>query len=533
MPCSLQQFLRSDRLPTLPEVAVRVIDIARQPDPDLDQLAEAVQLDPAIAARLMKTANSALLGMRTRASSIEAAVARLGSRMVRTVILGMYLANYQSLGAHDLRPFHRRLWREMLFQAVSAQSLAEHQNGAVEAADWFLAGLLQDIGRLALLTIAADDYVDNVIDVDDGRTQLQREQDHYGFTHVDVSLALGQRWYLEEPVLKAISTHHHSPHRLAPLQFSSSTDLAMGLLTASCCTEYIEGIGSNLRKSRDQIERLLLQVFAFRPNEVFRLLADIDSRVGEYATLLSVDLGALPSREQILSDAEDVLEQIAQEQQMRLIRTAGGPAGGRSARGKTGRDTESLEERYRDPLTGLFNQRYLEEGCPALHDPGRGGTDPLGLLTLRISGLRQLPDSGEDDLTERFLIRVATLLRQSVRLSDSVVRNGPDTFTVVMTDVNLDMLVLTADQLRATITDLCRRIADGGGLSCSTGVLLSLPTTRLVSAKQLLAEADKSLRAASKSPGSRSVVILQNGKVLAGESAISPPSVPLELPTVP
>jgi hypothetical protein len=87
VPYSLESILASERIPSLPEVAARIVEIARDPDPNYDQLIETIRTDPAIAGRILKTANSALLGMRTRANSIEQAVPRLGTTMVRTLVL--------------------------------------------------------------------------------------------------------------------------------------------------------------------------------------------------------------------------------------------------------------------------------------------------------------------------------------------------------------------------------------------------------------------------------------------------------------
>ena len=108
---SMEKLLASDRLPSLPEVALRVVDIARQPDPDFSDLVDAIRMDPAIAGRILKTANSALLGMKTRASSIETAVPRLGTTMVRALVLGFCLAESQKSKSLALRPWYQQIWR--------------------------------------------------------------------------------------------------------------------------------------------------------------------------------------------------------------------------------------------------------------------------------------------------------------------------------------------------------------------------------------------------------------------------------------
>ncbi|MFN9976731.1 MAG: HDOD domain-containing protein, partial [Phycisphaerae bacterium] len=132
MPVTIEKILASERLPSLSEVAMKVVEIAKRPEPDYADLVEAIRLDPAIAGRVLKTANSALMGMRNRATSIETAVPRLGTTMVRALVLGFSLAEYQNRNSLVLRPWYQRIWRESLIQAAAAEALAERQSGRVD-----------------------------------------------------------------------------------------------------------------------------------------------------------------------------------------------------------------------------------------------------------------------------------------------------------------------------------------------------------------------------------------------------------------
>ncbi|MBC7966502.1 MAG: HDOD domain-containing protein [Fuerstia sp.] len=319
MPISLDSILASDRLPSLPEVAARIVEIARSPEPDVDKMIEAIRTDPAIAGRILKTANSAQLGMRTRASSIEMAVPRLGSTMVRTLVLSFCLAEYQNRNSLNLRPWYQKIWRESLMQAATAQMLAERQGLRIDSANWFLAGLVQDIGRLALLHTCREEYVENVLEVDDDRSQRQREQAWLGFTHVEVGLGLCRRWNLDAEIIDAIAVHHASAHRVVPLKFVSSVSLPAALITAALVADYLEGVSHNLSCSREDIERMLMQVFTMRPNDVLRMLSEVDHRVAELSAAFGIDVGRAPELEHILAEAQRLLAEIAVASQLRLV----------------------------------------------------------------------------------------------------------------------------------------------------------------------------------------------------------------------
>ena len=176
-------------------------------------------------------------------------------------------------------------------QAATAELLAERQGQRIDPANWFLAGLIQDIGRLALLHTCRDEYVKNVLEFDDDRSQRQREQEWLGFTHVEVSLGLCRRWNLDPEIIDAIAVHHAAAHRVVPLKFVSSVSLPAALITASHVAEYLEEVSHNLSCSREHIERLLMQVFAMRPNDIFRILGEIDQRVGEFSAAFGIDVG--------------------------------------------------------------------------------------------------------------------------------------------------------------------------------------------------------------------------------------------------
>lgn len=527
MSIPLEKILASDRLPSLPEVAIQVLNIARHPDPDFRELVEAIRIDPAIAGRILKTANSALLGMRTRASSIEIAVPRLGTNMVRALVLGFCLADSHQTRSLNLRPWYQTIWRESLIQAAAAEALAERQNGAVDPCNWFLAGLLQDIGRLALLSVCQEEYVEHVLDGPANCAQTELEQQYFGFTHVDVSAALCRQWNLEEGVIHAVACHHTRAHRVVPLRFASCTSLVAGLITASHISEYLCEVSSNLGCSREKFERLLLQVFAMRPNDVFRLLADVDSRVGEIASAFSVDIGSTRSLESILSDAQEVLSQLAVNSQMRLVNANADVDSPPSAAGtqNTGPGASKLKstsgtsyDRWRDEQTECFSRTWLNESLTATLRQVHAEQLPLGMLILGLDAAAVRPTQAEDALVRH----IAGLLKKSVRLSDSIVRFSDSEFLLMMSDINLDMLHLLADQIRQRLErDLPGLAAGLPATAFHIGAVYYHPSTqRLATGEGLLREVQNALRDAKRRECRTELIAVEDGKARRVECTV-------------
>ena len=89
---ALKRIMESPQLPTLPAVAVRVLELTSRRDVELGEIAKAVEHDPAIATRVLKTVNSSFYGLTRRVGSIRQALAYLGLETVKGLVLGFSLA---------------------------------------------------------------------------------------------------------------------------------------------------------------------------------------------------------------------------------------------------------------------------------------------------------------------------------------------------------------------------------------------------------------------------------------------------------
>ena len=89
---ALARIMESPQLPTLPAVAVRVLELTSRRDVELGEIAKAVEHDPAIATRVLKTVNSSFYGLTQRVGSIRQALAYLGLETVKGLVLGFSLA---------------------------------------------------------------------------------------------------------------------------------------------------------------------------------------------------------------------------------------------------------------------------------------------------------------------------------------------------------------------------------------------------------------------------------------------------------
>jgi diguanylate cyclase (GGDEF)-like protein len=328
-------------------------------------------------------------------------------------------------------------------------------------------------------------------------------------------VGLCRRWNLDTEIIDSITVHHSSPQRVVPLKFISSTSLPAALLTAAQVSDYMEEVSQNLSCNRENIERLLMQVFALRPNDVFRVLADVDSRVSELSATFGIDVGRSPSLESILAEAQELLGQIALASQLRLV---GAPCPTKPERARQASEQNSdRDAQWRDQLTGTFNRVWLESALSSVIDQAHQHSVPIGVLFVGLDHLKQLNEKIGQQAGDALLQETAKILRQCVRLTDSVVRYGADEFVVTLKDVNLDMLTMLADQIRMHVSKAFSSDDAGDPVTCSIGAVFYTPQTGTsVRSEILIREAHRSRDEAHRQGGDRMVLSsLEGGRWVA------------------
>jgi diguanylate cyclase (GGDEF)-like protein len=121
------------------------------------------------------------------------------------------------------------------------------------------------------------------------------------------------------------------------------------------------------------------------------------------------------------------------------------------------------DQSIRDPLTGLFNRRYLEETLARELSRAERKSHPLGLLLVDIDHFKRLNDTHGHDAGDAALAEVGRLLGRSFRASDVTCRYGGEEFVVVLPDAQRDFTVARAESLREAVKEL--RLAAKGGPS--------------------------------------------------------------------
>src|SRR5207253_484116 len=153
----LNRIRQCPTLPSLPTIAMDVLDLAQREEVDIAEIARIISKDPALSSKILRTVNSSFYGRSQSVSQVSQALVILGLQSVKTLVLGFSLVgNLQQQGKS--KGFkHLDYWRRSIYAATAGKTLAAKVQ-MVQAEECFLAALLQDIGMLVLDQVLTEEY---------------------------------------------------------------------------------------------------------------------------------------------------------------------------------------------------------------------------------------------------------------------------------------------------------------------------------------------------------------------------------------
>jgi len=211
----------SHSLPPFPAVALKALNIIAGTEVSLRQLCDVISVDAAFSAEILRISNSPLIAFSTPVISVLQASILLGFRRLRNVAITVGLRSYLN---GSTSPVLRASWRHSLACAIVAEKIA--RPSCVERDFAYTAGIMHDIGRVALASLLPQPYV-RVLELARSQPQsvLRIERDLCGIDHCAAGFALVTAWKLPEQFAD-ITLHHHDP-------FPSDTN-AIPVLQRSC-----------------------------------------------------------------------------------------------------------------------------------------------------------------------------------------------------------------------------------------------------------------------------------------------------------
>ncbi|HZW11288.1 MAG TPA: HDOD domain-containing protein [Phycisphaerales bacterium] len=410
---TIEKILSCSTLPTLPAVAVQIIEMTSDPDASLKDLARVIQNDQGLAAKIIKTVNSSFYGLRRPCASIDKALVLLGLSPVKSLALGFSLVQSVSegrAGSFDYRSY----WRRGLLTAVASRLLAVRV-GLDFGDEVFLGGLLQDIGMVAMHRALGAEY-DAVLGAAGGkhRELVRQELAMLDLQHPDIGAMLAQRWRMPQELFLPVRFHER-PSAAPAACVDHVRCVGLGNLVHDVLSEAEPGPALRQLYERGG------SWYGLESGEVDEIIRCAGEGAKEISGLFKLDIGGYADADAVLAEAG--------RRAIALVRLAPGESSVLSSAS----DCSALAGSDFDPLTGAVGPRGFEsairEGFRSAVEHG----EPLALVEAvidRYAGL--VGEHGEGSDIEAVMGVTALLKRTFEGQGGVVCRIGPERFVVVL-----------------------------------------------------------------------------------------------------
>ena len=205
------------RVPSPPQLYFQIALELQSPDASVERVGELIAQDPAITAKVLQLANSAVFGLQLQVTHPVEATSYIGLETIKAlVLLSHTFSSFEKLRVHGFSV--EALWRHSLLTGQSARRIAQSENSSVELAEQaFAAGLLHDIGKLLFAANMPGLFVEALaVAREQQRSFWEVESQVLGACHAELGACLLGIWGLPAPILEGVALHHDPNRTLQP-----------------------------------------------------------------------------------------------------------------------------------------------------------------------------------------------------------------------------------------------------------------------------------------------------------------------------
>lgn len=283
-----EKIKKADNLPQLPQVMLRLIKACNNDKTSIEELTRIISADPSLTSRLIQIMGSPYINLPKEVNSIKTAVVYLGIDTIRNIAISTSAMRFfkftQAPDGFNMGAF----WYHSYKSAVIAQKIAI-ENELSNADEFFLAGLLHDIGRLVLMRTFPKDYQTILNGPSKESAILAAEYDLFGTDTPQVSAWLFDRWNLNPLICDAVLFINEGIDQIESALSHVKIVYAANILAGTTPETKLDVVGNIVDISPAGLEQIIEQA---------------DLEVDEIAKSLGIDINSSVDEEseQALSD---------------------------------------------------------------------------------------------------------------------------------------------------------------------------------------------------------------------------------------
>lgn len=508
----LARLERCTNLPSPPVVALHVIELAQDPDVDIGKVSDVISTDPALAAKVLRVANSPIYALRRKTETLHQAITLLGLNGTMMLALSFSLASTMHDGGSPGFDYNH-FWKRSLASATCARRLGVALRLRAKE-ELFLASLLQDIGMLVINKIDPKFYAELGPVQHDHAAISTCESTRLGADHAAIGAWILRKWGFPDYLLDAVGYSHASEIPGAPDEFHRLVR----------CVSLSGRLVDAIQRPTDQNN---LQLIATQASEQlgieeapFReMMTQLNEDFTDAQAMFNTDLSDYSYSDSLMDSAKEMLMMMnlqTLQQADRLQETAEALES----------RTRELEERSRrDGLTGLYNRAYLDQRLAHEFSMASERDWSMTVMFVDLDHFKRVNDSYGHQAGDLVLQRAARALVEGTREDDIVARYGGEEFVIITPGHGENTARIIAERLVGSFRALRHAVSEGTEITVTVSIGLAVlgEGEHFASVEQIVEAADKALYAAKHGGRNRFVVYSSR---LDDASGMNPEAVP-------
>ncbi len=463
-----QRLERCSTLPTLPSVAVQVLQLCQEEDLNFNRISEAIGKDPALSVKVLKMVNSPLYGLRHEVVKLSQALGLLGVNAVRGLVLSFSLP--RPAGKGNKKGCLGNYWQRSVISAIAAQEICR-DTGIKQREEAFLGALLQDIGMLAMARVLGDRYEELLAAAGGDHGKLaQLERDEIGADHVEVGTWLLNRWRVPASLIAMVEGSHDPGN----IQGEVSIETRLSAKVVAISGHFADiWVHPDALASRAELQKWNEALFGSGPLNIERICRHMLISIPQVASMLEVQL-----------DAQEMAAVLEEAQEALVVAMAE----------RESNNASLMQEAQKDHLTGVSNRSQLESQLAKEFEIAISRQERLGVIFADVDRFKMVNDTYGHSAGDSVLQSIARNLSIGLRKRDLVGRFGGEEFVILLPGAGETELQIVAERVRARIDACDHPIGDGRGIKATISLgCATFNARRHLHSKDLIDEADRAM----------------------------------------
>lgn len=445
---TLATILASPDLPTLPTVAAKLLTMMAREDTSLADIAKLVSQDMALATKIFRVTNSSFYNFSKEITTVQQAVALLGTNAVRSLVLSFSLLSLRGGGKSNFD--YTSFWEQSLAGATAALVIGRKLPGA-DPNELFVAGLLQNIGQLIFAATIPEQYEKALAVIAARSDELEREaieSAEIGIPHSLAGYEVVKKWGLPEMHLQAIRYHHQPTEHPGEDKGIALTVRVTALAGLVAEIFYSTAPEAAHRRFRQQAKELL----GFGVLIINSILQEVSGEIDAAAAHFGLHMPPSKSVVEILQEANFKLSQLNltyEELNQQLL------AHKRELEKVTAelqRKNTQLENQINtDFLTEVANHRNFQSTLDQELNRATRKSEIVSLLMVDIDWFKNVNDTYGHLVGDFVLKKFCECIQGILRNYDLLARYGGEEFAIILPDTGPEKAKIVAEKIRRGI----------------------------------------------------------------------------------